>query len=126
LISGMATGFDQALAEAALELNIPLVAAPAFPGMEAKWPTEGADRYFSILKKAVRVHYVCEPPYASFKFIERDKWMVNECDSLLALYNEKEKKSGTGATVRFAVTQNKPVINVWNDWLTYRKNKSGV
>jgi len=37
VISGMALGWDQALAEACVNLNIPFIAAVPFKGQESKW-----------------------------------------------------------------------------------------
>lgn len=116
--SGMATGFDQAFAEALLELGICLYAAVAFEGMESRWPKSGQKRFNKILEKAEVVNYVCKPGYAPWKFIERDKFIVEKCTELIALYDVKEKSSGTGQTVGFAELAGKDIINLWPEWIS--------
>lgn len=121
VISGMAQGWDMALAEAALDLGLGLNAAVAFDGAEAKWPAEAKERFRSILSRADLVSYVSDPPYAAWKFAKRDRWMVEECHSLLALFDPAERKSGTGITVAYAEDRGVPVHNVWAAWLSYLK-----
>ncbi len=116
IISGMATGYDQALAEAALVLGIPLWAVPAFQGMEAKWPKSGQKRYRDILLRADQVDYPSLPGYAPNKFAVRDRFMVDNCSSLLALFDENEQVSGTGITVGYARKIGIPVLNLWPAW----------
>lgn len=122
VISGMAQGWDQALAEAALSLGLPLIAAVPFVGMEDKWPKDGKERFYGIIKRATWVYNVCDPPYAAFKFIKRDHWMVDHATDVMALLDPQESKSGTGQTVAYALQQGKPVHNVWADWLVYKKS----
>jgi predicted Rossmann fold nucleotide-binding protein DprA/Smf involved in DNA uptake len=106
VISGMATGWDQALAEAA----VPVL------GMESRWPPDGRARFHEILTRAARIEYVPGGEPANWKFLARDRWMVDNADGLLALYDGGDAKSGTGYTVTYAEGQGKPVINVWEAW----------
>ncbi len=117
VISGMATGFDQALAEAALILKIPLTCAVAFEGMESKWPSDGKKRFKDILAGATKIHVVSPGSYAAWKFITRDKWMVDNAELMLALFDDSEPQSGTGQTVAYAVKQGRPVVNLWTSWV---------
>ncbi len=61
VVSGMALGWDQALAEAALDLGLPLVAALPFEGQAARWPEVSQQRYRRILARADRVVVVTAP-----------------------------------------------------------------
>lgn len=126
LVSGMAQGWDQALAEAALDLALPVVCAIAFEGMDKKWPREARERYSHILARAAWIYPVCERPAAHWKFIKRDEWMVNRCDFLLALYDGGPERSGTGLTVAYAHRQGKSVRNLWSAWLARRQTLHGV
>lgn len=114
-ISGMAIGWDTAYALAALEWNIPLIAAVPFEGQEAIWPQYAKDRYHEILKAAHKVVYVCSPGYMGWKFHERDKWMVAESNEMIALWNG-HPKGGTAATIRYAEKANRVYHNVWPGW----------
>jgi len=60
VISGMALGWDQALAIAANEAGIPFIAAVPLRSFSSKWNPESQKRYESLLGKAVKVVYVDE------------------------------------------------------------------
>lgn len=117
VISGGAQGFDQALAQTALILGIPYVVAVPFIGQEAKWPDDAKRLYEQILDTARRVVVVCDGGYANWKFATRDRWMVDNSEGLVALY-DGSGNSGTAITVDYAVEQGKPVENLWQFWNT--------
>lgn len=116
VISGGAQGFDQALAGAAYLLDIPFIVAVPFKGQEKKWPAPAQDSYRKMCSLAEEVVVVCEGGYANSKFIERDKWMVDHADKVVALY-DGQGKSGTGATVEYAIKQEKEIFNLWDSWI---------
>lgn len=120
VISGGAQGYDQSLALSAIALNIPLVVAIPFKSQHARWPAYAQKRYLDILDQAEVVD-IGGGEYANFKFILRDYWMVDNSDLLLALFDEQEKSSGTGATVKYARKTGKPVVNIWESWIAYKK-----
>jgi len=55
VISGMAIGWDQALAEAAVRLGIPFIAAIPFKGQESRCPKESQKKYHELLAQAAEV-----------------------------------------------------------------------
>ena len=59
---------------------------------------------------------MCTGGYAGWKFIARDKFMVNHADAVLALWSG-QKHGGTHQCVQYAVKMNKPVHNVWDGWM---------
>ncbi len=119
-ISGGATGFDQAFATAALDLNILLCVAQPFVGQEKKWPPEGRRLYHDILSRAWKVVTVCEGPYSGKHFYTRDTWMVAHATDVLSLLDNSPEKSGTGITVSYARKRNVPVTPLWDAWEEYR------
>lgn len=120
IIVGMATGFDQAFGEAAVEAGIPFTAAVPFFGMESKWPESGQQRFFDLLGKAAKVHTVCEPGYDPAKFIARDHWMVDNANAVFALFSGEEK-GGTWQTVKYARSKSIPVYSLWVSWLAFKE-----
>lgn len=100
VISGMAIGADMLWAEAAVNLQIPLIAAVPFVGQESKWPSVSQDRYKLLLAKAAEVVIVCEGGYASWKMQKRNEWMVDHSDVLLAVWDGSS--GGTGNCVAYA------------------------
>ncbi len=119
VVSGMAQGWDQALGLAALELDIPLICALPFEGQEAKWPLDARGRYQKMLADAREVVVVCEGGYAAAKFIERDHWMVDNSNMLLALW-DLEETGGTWATVKYARDEKVAVGYLWYSWLEFQ------
>ena len=113
VISGMALGWDMALAEAAIELGIPLVAAVPFEGQERRWTQAQQQRYFAILDKAL-VHVVSPGGYAAWKMQARNEWMVARCGLLLALWDGSG--GGTANCLSYANSVNCRISNLWRSW----------
>lgn len=112
VITGMALGWDMALAHAARMKGIPYIAAVPFKGQERIWLKVSQDDYHNLLKAAADVVYVCEEGYAPWKMQVRNEWMVNHCDKVLALWNGTS--GGTGNCIKYAEKVGKPIKNVWN------------
>jgi len=116
VISGMALGWDQALAQAATEWHIPFVAAVPFKGQEAMWPAASQKYYHELLRKAESVVYVSKPPYTFRKMQERNEYLANECDKMLALWDGSG--GGTANCLQYArLIAHKPIENVWDQWV---------
>lgn len=116
LITGMALGWDTALAVAAHTMLLPYIAAVPFEGQENRWPEESRELYRFLLSHAEKTVVVCEGGYAPWKMQKRNEWMVDNCDTVLALWNGS--KGGTANCVAFA---EKTGVYVHNMWDTYNK-----
>lgn len=121
IISGMALGWDQALAEAATNLCIPWDAYIPFVGQEDRWPKGSRDKYHALINQARKVLAVSAPGYAVRKMHARNERMVRACDTVLALYDGSP--GGTQACVTYAELKGKPIVNLWQDWLHFSRNK---
>lgn len=121
IISGMALGWDCALAQAALNQNIKVIAAVPFKGQEKVWPQESKNNYWRILDEIEaaggEMYVVCEGGYDPFKMQLRNQWMIDKCDKVLALWNESP--GGTANAVDYAQKQKKEIINLWKRWVLY-------
>jgi hypothetical protein len=123
VISGMALGWDTALAIAAVRLEIPFVAAVPFEGQESAWPSLSQAEYRRLLDRAAEVVHVCPPGYAAAKMQTRNEWMVDRCDLLLALWDGSP--GGTANCVEYAtlrgptVRRGVQVVNLWPSWAKY-------
>lgn len=119
-ISGMALGWDQAVAVASIRLGIPFVAAIPFVGQESLWPLRAQQQYFMLIGAASQLHVVCKLsqvgeagiPWAMQK---RNEWMVDNSTALLALWNG-DRKGGTFNCVQYAREGGREIINVWDLW----------
>jgi len=121
VISGMSLGFDMAMAQAAIELEVPFIAAIPFEGQESKWPKESQEYYHKLLEQASEIEFVSNPGYEAWKMQKRNEFMVNNSDVVVALWDGSE--SGTGNCVDYANSVEKPVINYWDVW---EQNKTTI
>lgn len=114
VISGMAIGFDTYLAEATLELNIPLKCYIPYSNQGENWPSKAKERYLSILDRADFV-FLIQDEYSFSCFLERDQAMVDDSDEVIALWNPKISQGGTYYTVNYARKCAKIVHNLWDN-----------
>lgn len=111
VLTGMALGWDTAIARAAIALGIPFTAVVPFDGQEGCWPMESRRAYYRLLKDAKDVVTVCTGGYASWKMLRRDRWLVDNAEHLLALYSGA--KGGTAHCVEYAQGKGLGITNCW-------------
>lgn len=114
VISGMAQGWDQILACAAISLGIPFTAAIPFKGQELAWPEKAQESYHVLLNAAVEVITVCDGGYAPWKMQKRNEWMVDHSQLVLAFWNGTP--GGTANCIKYANAKGKAVINLWDKY----------
>lgn len=129
VISGMALGWDTALALAALESRVPLIAAVPFEGFDSKWPTPSRRVYQSILEKAQEIVVIDKvndgryqelnnniPPgvYSPIKLQTRNVWMVDNCELLVALWDGSS--GGTANCLKYARAVKRNWVNFWPEF----------
>ena len=112
-LSGMAQGTDLWCSEIVLALkkkNPALMLHCILPckGQESKWTASAQERYHSILAQANEVVYVGQE-YSRDCMLKQNRYLVDHSSFLLAVYNGTWR-SGTGATVRYALKQGREVI----------------
>lgn len=112
-LSGMAQGTDLWCSEIVLALkkkNPALMLHCILPckGQESKWTASAQERYHSILAQANEVVYVGQE-YSRDCMLKQNRYLVDHSSFLLAVYNGTWR-SGTGATVRYALKQRREVI----------------
>jgi len=104
-LSGMALGVDLWSPQIVLDLRaenpaLRLDCILPCEGQEVKWETSMQDQYHAILAQADDVIYV-NREYTPKCMLERNRYLVEYSSILLAVYNGV-RRSGTGATVRYA------------------------
>jgi len=102
-ISGMAQGVDQIFAQAAIEKNIPLICC--YPYRKNFFHQEEQ----RILSKAKDIKFISETYTGKRVYWFRDKYMVDNCDLLLAVWDGIEV-GGTWLTINYAQKIGKPII----------------
>lgn len=116
VISGMALGWDQAIAQAAINMGLPFIAAIPCLDQEKLWPTDAQQYYHELLDRASKIVHVTDVPYKAGCIDQRNRWMVDNCDMLLALWNGT--LDGTHNCVIYAQAEKKPVANLWEIFKT--------
>jgi uncharacterized phage-like protein YoqJ len=110
LISGMALGVDTWAVDAALQLNIPYTAALPFEGQEKLWPVDAQRIYKNLIMKAHTVYYVGGPGWHWSKFHARNRWMVDQSEALLAVFDGSS--GGTAHCFNYAESAGRKIIRL--------------
>lgn len=113
-LCGMANGCDLYFAETVLALQerfpaVQLEAAVPYVGQAHRWSEAEQRRYRSILSRCEEVTVISEE-YTRSCLMERNRYMVDKCDILLACYDEQS--GGTLATMHMALEQEKEIVVV--------------
>jgi len=117
VISGIAQGWDTALAQAALDLRIPFDAHVPFIGQESRWPPAAQRRYHALLGSARRVVITSPGGYSAVKMHIRNVRMVDDSDVLLALWDGS--RGGTFNCVDYAVGAGRRIEYLWRHWVRH-------
>lgn len=103
---GMAEGFDLWAGTICIEYNIPYVAVLPFDSHVSK-----RKQYQDVYNNAIDVIIVCLGSYADWKYIARDKWIVDHSDMMIAAY-DGIPHGGTHITVEYAIKKEKPITYI--------------
>jgi uncharacterized phage-like protein YoqJ len=112
IITGMAIGTDQLVAEICIQLDVPFISAVPHVGQELYWTDEIKDKYFNLLSYAKEIKYVSSGGFASWKMQVRNEWMVNNSDILVAVIGKSATSGGTYNCVKYAKSINKKIIYI--------------
>lgn len=112
IICGMAAGWDLALGQAAMSLDLKVWSVRPWAGHRPRVADEHA--YNEIERYAER-HVITNDSLSypgPWAYQVRNEWMVDNGDLGLALWNGK-KSGGTWNCIKYADRVGKPVENVW-------------
>ena len=109
--SGGAMGFDSLIIDAAMAIGIAYSMAIPFKGQESRWNLESQERYQSYIKGAESVVIVSDGGYSVDKMQARNEYLVNNCDTLIALFNPRQG-GGTMNCLNYAKKVGKPIIQI--------------
>lgn len=113
VISGMALGWDFAIAKAAISLGIPLHAYLPCENQGSKWPESSQRELKELVDKASKVVTVSKE-FNRYCMQKRNEHMVKAGTVGLALWNGS--KGGTKNCLKYADKVGKPIVNVWNEY----------
>lgn len=127
VVTGMALGWDQAIAQACIELGIPFIAALPCPGQSSRWFSQQAVRdYEERLRHAKGIVCVWQEPgfeasSIAGQMMNRNQWMIDRAlyayGKVLALHDGSS--GGTGNCVRYAQSVGIVVLNYWQSWVNH-------
>jgi len=116
VIVGMALGWDQAAALAAIDNGIPVSAYIPFKGQERRWPKSSQEFYNNLLSKCSEVKIISTGGYSPEKMLIRNRAIVDDCNELIALYNGKES-GGTFQCLNYAKSlRTKIILNLYAEY----------
>lgn len=110
VLSGMALGFDQWLAESCLSHGIPFKACVPFRGFNTPWPVASKRHYDWLIQRASDTVYVTEGEgiaYHPSLLHRRNEYMVDNADRILACWNGTT--GGTAGCLAYAARLRKPI-----------------
>lgn len=115
LICGMAAGFDLCAGLAAIELDIPITAA-------RPWNTHTVGKlwiadYTTVMAYADIVHVVTDIDHYTGPWLlhDRNHWMVDHCDAVIAYWNPSKNSGGTFQCIEYTKKVDKPLANIFFD-----------
>lgn len=111
-ISGMARGVDLMAARNVVILKpthhyMTLTAAVPFRDQYTRWLGFEQEEYLALLPQCDRMEITGKEYYPGV-YIERDKWMVDNSDAVIAVW-DGHKQGGTWATMAYAQEQGKRI-----------------
>lgn len=112
-ISGMALGWDMAVAEACTSEGLSFIAAVPFPQQPSRWPPASKARWDRLCGQAAEVH-VLEQTYSAAGLQRRNEWMVDRASLLCALHNGTA--GGTANCIAYARRKGVRTFNAWPRW----------
>lgn len=108
LVTGGAIGFDQDALAAGIELgDVYTVMAIPCINQEKLWNRDDIQRYYELMTRCSKIIHVSDKPYNPTCMWNRNKWMVDRADIMLACWDQKFGKGGTASCMSYAFRVNK-------------------
>lgn len=121
IITGMARGWDLAVARAAHDAGVPYCAAIPFASQPDRWPEHERVEWAQAVNRAARM--VVIGTSALNVFLERRNcWIVNNSDELWSLWSGRS--GGTAHCVLYAGQMGATIRPLWEPWLRYRAERT--
>jgi len=114
---GMAEGADLWCAEIVLEMKdnfqppLQICAVVPYLAQPASMTPKNQRRYRLVMEQA-KERFLVSKEYQKNCFQKRNFFLVDATDALIAVFSEKESRSGTAQTLRYAKKKNKTIFLV--------------
>lgn len=120
ILTGMALGWDQAVAHACASRMISFTACLPCNEQSKMWPDSSKERYMTLLGYANKTVIVTPGTYKHSVMQTRNEYMVNNCDLLVAMWDGSP--GGTNNCVKYAKKLNKPIVNLYPSYINFNPN----
>ncbi len=122
VITDMTLGWNIPLAQAALDLQIPLIAAIPSRDQFNPWSNQFRELYSSILNRA---DFIVQQniPWNKSSATHFTFRVIDHCDLILALWSDSLASSMEPIqrdSIHYARSIGKPIIYLWDDWSHFR------
>jgi ribonuclease HI len=99
VVSGLRLGAEQLGAEAALELDLPLVAVLPYPEADKPWPRESRERFAQLVERAapaitLESRSPATKQLAGAALGRRDAWLARQVDSAVVVWDHEDDAVG--------------------------------
>lgn len=121
IITGMARGWDLAVARAAYDLGLPYCAAVPFPSQPDLWGPHDKAEWVAAMNRASRTVVIGTLALNEF-YERRNCWIVNNSDELWSLWSGRS--GGTAHCVLYAQQMDRTVKPLWEPWLRFRAERT--
>lgn len=117
--SSLAVGADQIFAKIVIENNIPLTAVIPCEGYRNTFEVDTVKGFDNLLQKVSNVVKLNYPEPSEIAFYEAGKYVLDNCDVLITVWNGKKAKGlgGTGDIVELAKNNGKKIFHINNEKL---------
>ncbi len=130
VVSGMALGFDQAMAESAVLAGYPVHVMIPYKNMEKAWSKnqQTVARYYALLAliqdNGGQISYGYEEYIGNWQLQKRNKDMVDQiptkADGMILTLSDGTA-GGTANCLGYAKTKDLRIINFWSNWMKFRE-----
>ena len=122
VLTGGAIGWDQGVARAASDLDVPFDLYIPFEGFEKYWPWIVREKFKLLKSKADNVTVVSPNGFQRRKYQIRNEAMLNNSTEVLACWDYQEH-GGTYNAINYAVQNDMKVVNCWNSWTKFQREQ---
>lgn len=120
VLTGMALGWDQAIALACLRMGVQFHAYLPHPAYSNRWPDDTRRRYDKLLQGAARIVQCHKPntPPTTANLMRRNQMIVDASDAMLFLYSGT-KEGTTHHAWQLAAHHHKMMFNSWDEYCAH-------
>ena len=119
VITGMARGWDLAVAQACVDLRVPFWAAVPFWRQAEHWKAVDKALWHALIVKCQHCE-VGSTLAINESYWNRNRWIVDQSEQLWSFYDGRVPSGNRHCTL-YAEQAGRKVVPLWQDWLEFRR-----